>query len=303
MSFMNVPSNIGRRTQPIYADGGNQVGNYRVHIYTQQGTFEPFGEGLVDILVVGGGAGAEIGGAGAGGFREFTNVLVTPQVYAIDIGAGGSMLGPVTGDSTDGNSTTFADENGTILYESSGGGSQLASPHGHGSAGASGGGSNSATSAPGGLGNIGGYTPVEGHNGSGGSPSSLSPPWGERGNGGGGGGAGGGANPDNSRAYGQWNGGPGKDNAYTGTITGYAGGGGGGGWGHPQAPALPGGSATHGGGTGLGGGGTGPTASRGWPNTGGGAGGGAGVGTAGIRTLPDGQGGSGIVVIRYLYEV
>jgi hypothetical protein len=292
MSFMNVPSNIGRRTQPIYADGGNQVGNYRVHIYTQQGTFEPFGEGLVDILVVGGGGGADVGGAGAGGFREFTNVIVTPQIYAIDIGAGGSMPGPGVGSSTNGNSTTFADENGAILYESSGGGAQEASYVG--STGASGGGG--FNGSIGGVGNIGGYTPVEGYNGSGGWAG------GESGSGGAGGGGGGGANPNNTTAYSQRNGGPGRDNAYTGSSVGYAGGGGGGSWGHPQAPAAPGGSATHGGGTGHGGGGTGPNASRGWPNTGGGAGGGYGVDTTGARTLPDGQGGSGIVVIRYLYE-
>lgn len=292
MSFMNVPKNVGRRGAPFIAPGGNQVGNYMVHVYTSNGTFVPESEGVVDMLLVAGGGGACGGGGGAGGFREITNITLTAQSYSVQVGAGGPGGNSHYGTATKGDDSWLANQSGTKLYEASGGGAQnqftLGVGYNAGSSGGSGAGGD--TDADGGAGNIGGYSPVEGFAGGG------SPLINERAVGGGGGGA------SQVGGEGPGDGGDGKSNTYRGQGSQfYSGGGGGGAWGHPQAGNVPGGEGGTGGG-GDGGGNNhgvwGGPGNPGTPNTGGGA----GAGQPSGANLNTSRGGSGIVIIRYAID-
>lgn len=280
------------------AEPGN---GFRYHFFTSTSTpgFEvQRGEGSVDYLIIGGGgAGGSTpdsigcGGGGAGGFLT-GSVAVTPGSYPITIGAGGAYQSNQRGQPGLDSSIAFP----TTLTASGGGGGGGRTPtNGSAQVGGSGGGA-SGYDPPlaGASGNqyaprsplFPAPAPGQGNNGGNGTPT------GDR-TGGGGGGAGSvGANGTSS------SGGAGGDglpafNLDTGIPTDYgtigptpgryfAGGGGGG-----QSPP---GTKTAGDG-GAGGGGDGG-AYAGTVNTGGG-GGGANVGQNG------GNGGSGIVIIRY----
>ena len=275
------------------ASGGTDIfydSTYAYHVFKGSGTFTPNRTLSCDYLVVaGGGSGGNNigGGGGAGGFRIATSQSLTATSYTVTVGAGG-------GNSASGNTSTF-----NALATTGGGAGGGANVNG--SAGGSGGGGGGATTGSGGAGNSGSYSPVEGYQGGNGN----------QGAGGGnrsGGGGGAGAVGQNYQTTASGAGGVGAGGAsYTNyaiinamaaaTGTGvlssshyyYAGGGGGGNQG-----------ANINGVGGIGGGGTGGNNTdgiSGRTNTGGGGGGGGNDLSNGFS---GGNGGSGIVIVRYL---
>ncbi|MFA5780534.1 MAG: glycine-rich domain-containing protein [Elusimicrobiota bacterium] len=286
----------------VTATGGTitEVGGYRIHTFTTVGnnTFTMDVSTSVEVLVVGGGGsgGGNLGGGGGGGGVIYkSSYAVTAQAYTITVGAGGAgVLGIQSGVSGNngGNSVAF----GLTAIGGGGGGAGegITTP---GNGGSGGGGSGYSGSAPGGSG-------TAGQGNSGGSGGGGSPAYG----GGGGGGAGAVGNNGNSSNAGH--GGVGVSNPILGTVY-YWGGGGGGG-------AYTSGSAGNGG-LGGGGGGSSDIANNG---TGGGSAlnsgsngakqvdyaGSAGASTGGggggshhtiTRWYYSGNGGSGIVIVRY----
>jgi uncharacterized repeat protein (TIGR02543 family) len=246
----------------------------------------------IDLLVVaggGGGATRHSGGGGAGGLINATGVAVNGSALTISVGAGGAggAAGAVNNGSNGGASTVSG---GGIEARNAIGGGGGGSDNRAGSVGGSGGGGGSL--GAGGLGTSG-----QGRNGSAGSTNNSSF-W----VGGGGGGAGGEGALASSGGAGS--GGAGVEISWIPTSVGltlgvgtsgtnggaFAGGGGGG----SAQEGIPGGVG------GTGGGGAGSRNQSipvsGTDNTGGG-GGGAGVSTT--FTLKGGDGGSGVVVVRY----
>jgi len=290
--------------------------NYTIQSFTNVGsaTFNvPVGINIVHVLVVaGGGAGGTLGGGGgAGGYVEIFDYPVIPGgTVPVVVGAGGTAYGgylnPGGVSNNSGNPSTF----GTITAVGGGAG---AAHHGDnrfagspipstgpawGQPGGSGGGASYAGTTPNGSAQ---NTPW-GYQGYPGGFAPGSPPH----SGGGGGGAGSAGCPTGP-GYGRGGtGGQGKSSWITGQQTWYAGGGGGGGHG-PQSS---------GGFGGLGGGGSGSgntiaedgrwntykqpgyaPPSPGAKNTGGGGGGGGHTG--GTPYGSGGNGGPGIVIVRY----
>jgi hypothetical protein len=290
-------------SQPSYiaAIGGTitECGNFKIHTFTGPGTFcvstvgnPAGGPSDVDYLVVAGGGGGGAyggGGAGAGGYRESpgaasgcysvsplgaspaTAITITAQGYSIVVGAGGTGH-PVA--------NTNGGVSSGLGIESAGGGFGGTDDGNLGQNGGSAGGGGRRTN--GGTGNTPPVSPAQGTNGGNGVGSHPGP-----GSGGGGGGAivaGSTGGPVGG------NGGNGATSSINGSAVARAGGGGG-------ASGNPGGGS---GGTGGGGSGgqqnnTGPGVS-GTVNTGGGGGG------ASDDSSPVGQGGSGIVIIRYKFQ-
>lgn len=263
------------------AEGGTVTtsGVYRIHTFTSSGIFTTNKSMNVEVLVVaGGGSGGKSyrfdyaggGGGGAGGLVYNSAFAVTPQVYAVTVGAGGATQTTADSRGFNGSNSSFS----TITAIGGGGGGE-APTNQIGGNGGSGGGSAFNTSTPGlgtsGQGNNGGI--VTGGINDGGAE-------------GGGAGAVGGDVTDS--LYGG-NGGAGLSFNISGSISWYAGGGGGGNY------------YTGSGGTGgIGGGGAGGTSGSsgiaGTANTGGGGGGCGTFGTLGNG----GAGGSGTVITRYL---
>ena len=271
----------------ISASGGTvtEVGGYRIHTFTSDGTFTVISGGNVDYLVVAGGgggggsagSGASGAGGGAGGMLT-SSTTISASTFAITVGAGGGGAGGNVDDQgTDGSNSSFS----TFIATGGGGGGARAASSAvdaNGRLGGSGGGEGSqgTTSNYGsgisGQGNRGG---LDGYSGDTGDSNASG--------GGGGAGAVGGDGLDNNYSGA---GGIGIQSSINGTATYYAGGGGGG------RPYL----ITNGqglGGSGGGGDGGNTTGQAGTPNTGGGGGGAGSNGAAGA-------GGSGIVIIRYL---
>jgi len=243
----------------------------------------PAGVTSVDYLVVAGGGGGGAwrgGGGGAGGMLTGT-MAVTPGVpVAITVGGGGAGAPGGTDNSpgSNGEDSNF----GAIAATGGGGGGIGENGNNAGSNGGSGGGAggaNAASTGPAGTGIVG-----QGRNGGNGNYNNTL----NRQAGGGGGGAGQvGANAVNANPANGANGGNGLQSNITGVNTYYAGGGGG--------SSNAGGSGTGG----LGGGGAGNrtgNAADGAANTGGG-GGGAGGGFQSVNR--GGNGGSGVVIVRY----
>jgi len=280
---------------PIDAQGGSVTEvtdggeSFRVHTFTSSGNFTvnqaPSGS-TVEYLVVGGGGGGGFrhgGGAGAGGVVAGTDYEVSVGSYGVTVGSGGN--GGTSQGGQQGDNSQFD----VFTAIGGGGGHSFDGPAPNNAAGGSGGGgaisgdrrSGAAlqpSSADGGFGNPGGMSFVN------------SSPY----NHGGGGGAGQAGQSGGSNRTG--NGGDGIESSISGTSQYYAGGGAGGS--HPTHPPNFGVG-------GLGGGGgpsninsTNDYATRnGIPNTGGG-------GTGGSKNFPvdeppGGDGGSGIVIIRY----
>ena len=283
------------------------------------------------MLIAGGGGGGGDGpscstngpgGGGAGGFRELKNpitpytaspldgyatpanrVTVTAQAYAIVVGGGGN------GGTQPGAATNRFGQNGsntTALGLSAAGGgdgasgSQNNNPNavpcasvnigvaGRLLAGGSGGGAGwTSLSSPkyaGGVGNTPPTTPPQGQNG-----GAFSGPPGSGGSGGGGAGGVGSVNANPGSQGG--NGGAGVTSSISANPVAYAGGGGGGRWSGPGCAATG----------GTGGGGNGGVNSPGVNGTDNLGGGGGGAGTNdGCKT--GGNGGSGIVIIRYKFQ-
>ena len=285
-------------TVPGNATGGivTSHGSYTVNTFLSSGNFVvPGGSGNVDVLVVAGGGagmfGPASGGGGAGGVRT-GNLALTAQTYAVTVGAGGVRTQSAT-DPTGGDDSVFS----TIT--STGGGAGGYQPAGGGDGGSGGGG---AYQGPGGAGNTPSTSPAQGYPGGDGTYPAQG---GNSYSGGGGGGAG----APGTHATWQSHAGPGgagiQNDYRTGSNVYYGGGGGGQAYNYP----WPGGSPWRNPGTGgVGGGGDGgkwsdqTDTSQGAadPNTGGGGGGGMNYGAPwGSSGSASGDGGSGIVVVRY----
>lgn len=273
-------------------------GNYKIHTFTTNGTFEITTLGNPDsniqyLLVGGGGKGGwrptsgadfEAGGGGGGGGVITGNVSIgSTGSYSVIVGNGGTS-------SSNAQSSTF---NGLVAY---GGGAGGRGPSYGGQNGASGGGAAarlyySAVQSNIGLGNKTGpgssttiTGSVQGYDGGTGSTGSNYDAI-SGGGGGGAGGLGGNAQPSGGTAG---SGGTGVLSSITGTATYYGGGGGG---------AR---NATSGQGSGgAGGGGAGGTSGGVAGTNGLGGGGGA---TGGYSSTEGGNGGSGVVILRYKYQ-
>ena len=279
----------------IAASGGTVVtnGNYKIHTFTVSDTLTiteapPTAE-IQYLIVAGGGGGAGTGsGGGAGGVLTGT-ISISAQSYSITVGAGGNggTAAPTAG-SKGGNSVAFGltaqgggagVSHGNLMTADQNGGSGAGAPQRTGG-----------SAEAGGLGVVG--PPRQGYNGGAGVVEGS---W--VATSAGGGGAGGvGANAGNSAGNG--NGGIGIINPIENSTIGQnvsgvywiAGGGGGG-----EVNGSVVGSA------GQGGGGTGNfngPGSSGTTNTGGGGGGGSYDGSY----KAGGNGGSGVVIIRYRYQ-
>jgi len=313
----------------ILATGGTitNSGNCRIHTFTGPGTFTvntaavcAANNAVSYLVVAGGGAGGGNyagGGGGAGGFRELktpvapytaspldgypsspNRIVVSAQGYPIVVGGGGTGI-PGTCTSNrggTGNVSTFT----TITSAGGGGGGgggNTTRPINPGAVGGSGGGGmgNCGTAAgSGGSGNTPPTTPPQGQNGGGSSTSG--PTYG----GGGGGGAGEVGESGTNTKYGR--GGAGVPTQITGSAVSYAGGGGNGTLAPYPAPGAGGGASPCG--TGGAGGGSGSPAATGGnggagtTNRGGGGGGASGQ----PDPIISGNGGSGVVIIRYKFQ-
>jgi hypothetical protein len=316
----NITQESNNTTNFLDATGGTTTicGDYKIHTFTGPGTFcvsslaDCSSNNVVDYLVVAGGGGAGIsssggGAGGAGGFRESSGAAsgcysasplgacvsalpVTATGYPIVVGSGGTgICGPVGGggSSTSGSPSSFS----TIISAGGGfGGSEGPIPRPAGAAaspGGSGGGETSHLSAPPSVTGAGNTPPVSPPQGNPGGLGNTSPGVPTSAAGGGGGATASGNPGDGSKA-----GGAGATTSISGTPTAYGGGGGG-----ASRTCAEGGGAG-----GVGGGGKGSSGAlydqeNGTANTGGGAGGlrNVGFGVAG-------NGGSGIVIIRYKYQ-
>lgn len=242
-------------------------GAYTVHKFTTPGTVNLVCPGSIDaeVLVQGGGGGGSAGGGGAGGYRTGAETLTGSM--AVTVGAGGPGA-PYNADATSGSSSSF----GTRTAAGGGKGGhnwQGGADGGSGGGGGEAGGVAGGSASPAGQGNAGG---------AGGATAAPYPA-----GGGGGAGAVGQTPPDGTHGG---HGGAGL----TWHGSDYAGGGGGGCMVTGGAP----GTATHGGGAGNDNSGNGAS---GTAHTGGG-GGGCGYNASPVRI--GGNGGSGIVVVRYL---
>ena len=277
---------------PIVATGGT-VSNieingvqYQVHVFTTSGDFVVGSVGddsTAEYLVLGGGGGGgndHGGGGGAGGLVVTSNSIIDTTYSAI-VGLGGQGALSVRDGSTMGTSGGNSSIFGTIAYGGGRGGSYTNGAPENGGSGGGGGGD----------GDVGGQ-PIAGQGYAGGNGSSSSPSY----QGGGGGGAGGVGAPGTTNSNGP-NGGNGFSSAISGSDVVYGGGGGG-------CSAYDGVSYGLGG---SGGGGRGATntavAVSGTNGLGGGGGGanrhGAGGSHASSSIGTAGNGGSGLVIIRY----
>ncbi|MFA5780176.1 MAG: glycine-rich domain-containing protein [Elusimicrobiota bacterium] len=246
----------------VIATGGTitEVGGYRIHTFTSNGTFTINVATNVEVLVVAGGGGGGTsygGGGGAGGYQYNVSLAVTAQAYTVTVGGGGAGA-------ANGNNSVFSTI--TATGGGKGGGYQVSGSNG-GSGGGGGGGNPGAGT---------GGTGTQGYNGGNGMDASEPAA----------GGGGGSAVIGSNGVAGQGGaGGNGTSNSITGSAVTYAGGGGGGG-----------GIGVIGGAGGAGGGGagkaTGTAGDAGTASTGGGGGGGGG-------SAAGGAGGSGIVIVRY----
>jgi hypothetical protein len=271
----------------VIATGGTitDAGGYRYHTFTADGTLTVTKGGDVEYLIVaggGGGGGARSGsstgggGGGAGGMLTGSATL-TAQGYSITVGAGGSGG---TGGLSETNGFAGSDSafNGNTATGGGGGGKGSAGGNTGGSGGSGGGSgwqSDASGSGTAGQGNDGGHS----------SSANINV-----GSGGGGGKGAAGSDGNDTSNYNGGAGGAGAEWPF-GSGDNYAGGGGAG----SLSPGSPGSGGTGGGGSGgaITGDGTGVP---GTANTGGGGGGGSrasGTGYAG------GDGGSGVVVVRY----
>jgi|GEM_PF-6556467 len=252
------------------------VTNYHAHIFTNSASLSNLtvtAGGYADVLVVagGGGGGANVGGGGgAGGFVMTNRFALYGGTWTIQVGGGGARSTAAGTPGSNGKNSFLTNATSFVVAIGGGGGGA----NGNGTSGGSGGGNSGGAGAWGtyGQGNDGGV--------------GNSNPW----YGGGGGGAGSiGSNYVAGVVGGA--GGIGKQCSFSGSNTWYAGGGGG---------CTEYGVNGPGGAGGLGGGGNGvPQVTAynvppndGAANTGGGGGGRRDAGTAG-------NGGSGIVIVRY----
>ena len=267
----------------IIASGGTILYNndYTIHKFTESGTFSVSSigsfEDTVDILVVAGGGAAGSGhwtpAGGAGGVAFLPEHNITAGNYTASVGSG-SATTPHTTTAPNGSNSSLV---GILTARGGGGARGASSPAPDGRPGGSGG-ANSGLADP---------YPVPAQAIAYGNPGSP-------GSGGGGGGAGSAGSTTNPAGNSK-DGGIGVDfSPYFGTSVGDSGwfGGGGGGGGSGTSSFWPGASG------GTGGGGPGGYTGNGSPGTTNTGGGGGGCGYNG-GFLSGGNGGPGIVLIRY----
>ena len=269
--------------QGMAATGGTVTtdGDYKVHTFNSSGNFQITTLGtdaVVEYLVVAGGGsgGSGGGGGGAGGYRYGTGFSMSNQTYAITVGAGGTA-GAFNLRGANGANSVFS----TIT--SAGGGAAGTDGVGpiQGVDGGSGGGSGSsggaAAASGGGSGNTPSTTPSQGNNGGHGHTGS---PY----RGGGGGGMGSAGQNASAGSAG------GAASNISGIDSTYRAGGGGAGGGHYGGSSGGAGSPAGGSTAGVSSG----TATSATANTGSGAG--------GSRMGIGGNGGSGVVIIKYKFQ-
>ena len=264
-----------------------------------------------DILIVGGGGGGgRFGGGGGGGGVLFKNNITLNGTYTIKTAKGGTGAPDSSGNGNNGDDSSIIIDGVEYIAKGGGGGGTRTNGgdnHGRGgnNGGSGGGGSHSNTSTTANAGGssikntyIGwesyGYNGGEGKDGTTGSPDHAS-----------GGGGGAGSVGSGITSTGGGNGGAGKEFiSYFGTNVGHNGWFGGGGGGNTYINAGNPGYANGGnglfGGGGIGGydGTTEINAGEALPNTGGGGGGSKYDGGT-VEDIDGGDGGSGIVIIRY----
>ena len=331
ITLVYIDGTVGWRSiqDNVFADAGSDFisatggtittsGNCKIHTFTGPGTFTVnsispcAANNQVSHLVVAGGGGGGYcagGGGGAGGFRENKSpvtpytaspldgqpsapnrVTVTATAFPITVGGGGTgQSGP--GSQSPGNNSIFS----TITSHGGGAGGNRPSPQCGASGGSGGGNAADASQAPaGGAGNTPPVSPAQGFPG--GAKLPANPPFNDGGMGGGGATAAG----ENMQSpftpsTNAPDGGAGATTSITASPVAYSGGGGGGAY--VNCGPATGGS----GGTGGGGNGATPSASgeAGTTNRGGGGGGG---GNGSGPLSPGGNGGSGVVIIRYKFQ-
>jgi hypothetical protein len=295
--WLPVNDNTATNVPPAYvtATGGtaSTCGDFKFHKFTGPGTFcvscagNTGGSNTVQVLIVaGGGAGGGRygGGGGAGGmvFTPSCGVPISASPFPIAVGGGGTGQTQPPGQGGQGTNSTGISLTGV------GGGGGVHTGSSPTQAGGSGGGSGQGGGiGPGTQPSQSGNSGTFGFGNNSGCGSTGSPKYGHAG------GGGAGAVGSNGTPSGGGTGGSGKSvtSLFPAPLGGtpggtYAGGGGGGSYGGPSGGPGPGG-----------GGNTGSPGGAGTTNTGGGGGGSTGnVCTAG------GNGGSGIVIIRYKYQ-
>jgi hypothetical protein len=329
-NIQDSTSDVSGKPSYVLATGGTILtnGDFKTHVFTSDGDFTvtnagaPGGSTTIDYTIIAGGGGGGqgnspvyMGGAGgAGGFRlsnsvgclaapvmsplaNPTGVTVSEQTYPIVVGAGGAKA---PGDNAKGNN---GNASSGFSISSAGGGFGAAGAGTPEAGGPGGSGGGSTQGQPAGTGNTPPVSPPQGNNGGVGHPGNNN-----SGAGGGGAGAVGGNSPGPEQGG---TGGIGSfisDSAFGPTAPSYGQAGpvsnvryfAGGGSGSSNGPAAPGGVTG-----GVGGGGRGATgnpavnAADGTTNTGGGGGGGSGDGSG---TGLAGNGGSGIILVRYKFQ-
>ena len=313
VNVLDSTSNV-RGSNYIVATGGciTTSGDYKIHKFTGPGTFcvtsagTPSGSNTADYLVVaGGGTGGSHygGGGGGGGWRASSGTTtgsytagpgpLTSPVSALPISATGYPItvgGGGTGVPAPSNCNGGSGSTSTFSTVSSAGGGGGGGQGANGVAGGSGGGGswNASSGGTGGAGNTPPVTPAQGS--AGGTGHGPSSPYATAG--------GGGATEVGQNAVTApstaGRGGAGATSCITASPVGYSGGGGGSGEGAhgvTAGAASPCGSGTAGANTNA-------PSTAGAVNRGGGTGGAFGPGPSSIS----GNGGSGIVVIRYKYQ-
>jgi hypothetical protein len=307
-----IVSLYGIKSGAPQAFGGDVVatdGTYWYHAFTTTGTFTPLKSLSVDYLVIaGGGAGGSStngqqggGGGGAGGYLSSvgssgggaaagSSISLNSQSLTVTVGAGG-------GTNSSGSNSSFS----TVTATGGGKGAINASDAG-GTGGSGGGGASSSSPGAGGAATA---SPVQGYAGGAGQGTNNY----RTGAGGGAGAVGGNGNGANG-ATAESVGGAGKNtlsawaSATNTGVSGYFAGGGGGGAGQFANPSnVTSDPSTSNGGAGGGGrgafaGGSNPVATSGVANTGSGGGGSKESGTF-TNSGTGGNGGSGIVIVRY----
>jgi hypothetical protein len=270
--------------QPFNAEGGTLVtaNGYNTHTFTASGNITFTKTGTIEYLVVagggGGGNGNGAGGGGAGGYLTATGFAVNSGTFTVTVGAGGAGGDQQTGARRNGQRGSNSILFGAITAIQGGGGAGSGNETFNGGSG--GGGSGYGYTSTGGTG-----IPGQGNNGGAGRPFSAGT---ESGGGGGGGAATAGNSATTADGIGA-TGGAGLISSISGANVTYAGGGGG---------------YVNGAG-GSGGGGKGAFLTQagnpGTVNTGGGGGAGGQNDSApgGQTWMQGGNGGSGIVIIRY----
>lgn len=307
----NIQSGAQNVTAIALPSGGTVTtsGNFRIHSFTSSGTFTNTVANLSGqyLVIAGGGGGGSTdgqqddtggaGGGGAGGYRcsvtsessgggasAESAATFGASNYTITVGAGGSGGTGTTNntgatDGTDGNNSSIVGSGVSITSTGGGGGAKSTTSAFNGRSGGSGGGAS-------------GYSTSTSTGGSGTSGQGFAGASTTTGVGGGGGGAGEAGGTDNTAGDGSpFDGGDGVASSITGSSVTRAGGG---------ASEQGGGGAS--GAAGDGGGGQSAQrnvqdAGDGTVNTG--SGGGAGADSNNASEVNGGNGGSGIVIIRY----